>query len=214
MSVAAIDSSENIWLSLINQQLKKTSATDTAVASAATETVDQTQATSEVDFSQMISAKLDTNGDGTISEEELQAGVQDARELFASLNSQNSKMRAFEAQSSETTETTATETAPPPPPPPAEQVSFSNIDTNNDGTISEEEFAVGMEAMKAQQLAQEKIAGASKEEESGLSSYFSSEKFSIPGLMGGMGDLMTFMGQGQGNMPAYNMLMDQLLQRG
>ncbi len=214
MNVAAIDNSENIWLSLINQQLKKSAQlenTEAAAQTAGTEATSGIQSASDIDFSQLITSKLDTDGDGAISTEEYQQGLSDARSLLSSLDSQKSQMRAFESQNTENVQKispAAVENAENS----QGATAFSQFDTNNDGTISTQEFSIGMEAMQAKmKLEQQQVA--SSEESSGLSSYFSSESFSIPGLMGGMGDLMTFMGQGQGNMPAYNMLMDQLLQR-
>ena len=203
MSATAIDSGNNIWLSLLEQQMNKTQTTNAATENGAT---DATENTGNVDFAQLITSKLDTDGNGTISDEELQKGIGDARELMAALHPHQAQLRAYEAQGSlpPCQEDAADQTK-------LNQTEFSEIDTNNDGTISNEEFAIGMEALRARQSAADAAADATTEKSD--SSSFSTDQFSLPGLMGGMGSLMNFMGQGQGNMPAYNEIMGQLLQR-
>lgn len=112
------------------------------------------------------------------------------------------------------------------------QLLAARIDSDNDGNISVEELRSGIgdirellhtldDAGAQRRAAAVTTAGDSTEPAAttnaaaatGDESYFSARRFSLPGLMSSADDLMTLLGHGQGDIPLYNTVMAQLLQR-
>ena len=186
MNTEAIGSNQDLWLALLNSQLTKNSSTTETATTADATAADVVKETGKTDFRQLLLTQLDADGDGKVSEEEFQSGLQDTQKLLQTLSHPSDRMCACRGQGESE----------------AAGMSFAKVDVDGDGAISPEEYAA---------IAAHKPMPPQEEE----SSFSLKDKLSIPGLMGSLGDLMAFTGRGQGsgNIAPYNMLMDQLLGR-
>ena len=117
--------SQEALLNMLIQQLNKTSQ------STATTGTEESSNSENVNFSDMIVTQLDTDGDGKISEEEAAQAMATAKELLGSLNTQKCSMREFQLQGA--ADTSAMNTELP-------QATFEQLDSDEDGVISPEEF--------------------------------------------------------------------------
>lgn len=117
--------SQEALLNMLVQQLNKTSQTSTTGT-------EKSGDSSKVNFSDMIVTQLDTDGDGKISEEEAAKAFASAKELLGSLNTQKCSMREFQLQDAAGTSSMNTELP---------KATFEQLDSDEDGVISPEEFA-------------------------------------------------------------------------
>jgi Ca2+-binding EF-hand superfamily protein len=118
------------------------SAATDASSTSGTSSTSSTSDTSGIDA---LFTKLDTDGDGSISQTELEAGRPKGDGAGSDSNNGLSQMGLSTSDFAQMMGTQSQGMQGPPPPPPAGENSggFASVDTDGDGSISKAEFGIG-----------------------------------------------------------------------